>query len=171
MFCHNCGTSLDEGVKFCPNCGAPVAMEGSIPEAPAYEEPAYEQPVYEEPVYEQPAAPVYEQPVYREPVVNEEAEALSTPILVFGILGLAFACVPYINFLGIIFSAIAKGKVRQFLNAGGVLTGKARVGKILATVGLIVGIVFTAIFAIVIFMAIINAISNGGSGFNTRIYW
>lgn len=163
MFCHNCGTALDEGVKFCPNCGAPIAMEGPIPEAPAYEKPveetpAYEPPAYEPPVYQQPAAPAAE-PVYRAPVVNEEAAALSTPILVFGIIGLAFACTFWLSFLGIIFSAIGKGKVKAFLAAGGQLTGKAKVGNILAKVGLILGIVLTAFFVIWLIVMIAMAAS------------
>ena len=153
MFCQNCGTQLPEGVKFCPECGAPVEITESVRDMPTVEEPV----VAAEPVHEQ---PVYETPVYQEPVVqsNPEAAALSTPILIFGILGLSFACVPYVNFLGIIFSAIAKSKVKKFLGLGGVLSGKAKVGNILATVGLIVGIVFTAIFAIIITVAIFGGI-------------
>lgn len=29
MFCKNCGTQLQDGAAFCPNCGAPVASEGT----------------------------------------------------------------------------------------------------------------------------------------------
>ena len=28
MFCNNCGSELNNGEKFCPNCGAPVVMGG-----------------------------------------------------------------------------------------------------------------------------------------------
>ena len=152
MFCQNCGTQLPEGVKFCPECGAPVEII----------DPLRNEPTVEEPVVA--AAPIYEQPVYETPVQqpivqsSPEAQALSTPILIFGILGLSFACIPYVNFLGIIFSAIAKGKVKQFLALGGVLSGKAKVGSILATVGLIIGIILTVIFAIIITVAIFGAV-------------
>jgi len=163
MFCQNCGTQLPEGVKFCPECGAPVEIVEPLRSEPIPEEPAVvaapvqEQPVQAQLVYEQ---PVYETPAYQEPVVQSspEAAALSTPILVFGILGLSFACIPYVNFLGIIFSAIAKKKVKQFLACGGVLSGKAKVGNILATVGLIIGIIFTVIFAIIITAAIFGGV-------------
>jgi hypothetical protein len=153
MFCQNCGTQLPEGVKFCPECGAPVEIAEPLRSEPVVEAPV----IAPEPVYEQ---PVYETPTYQEPVVqsNPEAQALSTPILVFGILGLSFACIPYINFLGIIFSAIAKSKVKKFLGLGGVLSGKAKVGNILATIGLIVGIVLTVIFAIIITIMILGII-------------
>ncbi|MBR0437486.1 MAG: zinc-ribbon domain-containing protein [Clostridia bacterium] len=173
MFCQNCGTYLEDGVKFCPSCGTPVAVPAAVKETVAAQEPV--QPVEEpaaQPVYEQPAQPVYQQPVYQqpeapvyqEPVVksNPAAEALSTPILIFGILGIAFACIPYINFMGIIFSAIANGKVKAFLAEGGVLAGKAKVGSTLAKVGMILGIIFTIIFAIVIIGLIIAAFSNSG---------
>lgn len=153
MFCQNCGTQLPEDVKFCPECGAPVEIIDPLRNEPTVEEPV----VAAAPVFEQ---PVYETPTYREPVVQSspEAQALSTPILVFGILGLSFACIPYVNFLGIIFSAIAKSKVKQFLGLGGVLSGKAKVGSILATVGLIIGIILTVIFAIIITIAIFGGI-------------
>ena len=171
MFCHNCGTALDEGVKFCPNCGTPIEVpvtEEPVEQAPVYEEPVMEQPVYqqpaapvvEQPVYQQPAAPASE-PVYRAPVVNTEAAALSTPILVFGIMGLAFACTFWLSFLGIIFSAIGKGKVKAFLAAGGQLSGKAKVGSILAKVGLILGIVLTVFFVIYLIVVIAVAASHG----------
>ena len=174
MFCQNCGTFLEEGVKFCPNCGTPIAVPEVVkavaeekPVEPRFEEPAptVTEPVYEEPAYQQPEAPVYqpEAPVYQEPVVksNPAADALSTPILVFGILGVAFCCMPYlISIMGIIFSAIAKKKVKAFEEAGGVLSGKAKVGSILAKVGMIVSIVMTAIFAVVIIALIIAAIAN-----------
>ena len=177
MFCQNCGTFLEEGVKFCPNCGTPIAVPEVVaaaaeekPVEPRFEEPAptVTEPVYEEPAqpaYQQPEPPVYqpEAPVYQEPVVksNPAAEALSSPILVFGILGVAFCCMPYLlSILGIIFSAIAKKKVKAFQEAGGVLSGKAKVGNILAKVGMIVSIVMTAIFVVVIIAAIIAAIAN-----------
>jgi hypothetical protein len=30
MFCAKCGTQLEEGVKFCPKCGAPVAPPAEV---------------------------------------------------------------------------------------------------------------------------------------------
>ena len=34
MFCENCGVKLEEGARFCGNCGTPVKME-AIPTPPA----------------------------------------------------------------------------------------------------------------------------------------
>ena len=167
MYCQNCGTQIDDSVKFCPNCGTPVAVQEAVQEeqtviAQNYEQPAYQQPAA--PVYQQPAEPVYQQPTVES---NPEANALSTPILIFGILGIAFGCSFYLSFLGIIFSAIAKGKVKAFLAAGGVLSGKAKVGNILAKVGLILGIVLTVFFVIWLIVIIAAAVESGSTYYHT----
>lgn len=172
MFCQNCGTLLEEGVKFCPNCGTQVVVPNVVETvAQAAEEPV--KPVEEtvkaaeEPVYAQPQAPVYAQPqapVYEAPVVQpKQADSpLSKSILVFGILGVAFACTFYFSFLGIIFSAIAKGKVKKYVAEGYMLSGKSKVGNILATVGLILGIVLTVIAVLALVFGVILGLSNGG---------
>jgi uncharacterized membrane protein len=50
-FCGNCGAQTQDGVKFCPSCGQPVAQQAQ-PEEPARQAPA---PVYRPPVM--PGAP------------------------------------------------------------------------------------------------------------------
>ena len=58
----------------------------------------------------------------------------STPILIFGLLGvgLGFSVIP-----GVLFSLLALFRARAFTRETGVLFGKAKAGKILATAGLI----------------------------------
>lgn len=71
-------------------------------------------------------------------------------ILTFGILGIVFGAMG--GLLGIIFSAIGLSKAKKYVAEGNELTGKAKTGKILATVGLIlaiVALVFTVIFSVV----------------------
>ena len=143
MFCQNCGSALDDGVKFCPNCGAAVF-------APQPEEPA-EQPVYEEPagsLCEQPAEPVKEEPVVAAPAVDPKLNALAKGSLIFGIIGLSCTCTFWLSLLGIIFSAIGRGKVKAYLAAGGELHGKAKVGSILSKFGLIFGIILFVFFVL-----------------------
>ncbi len=146
MFCKNCGSEVREGAQFCTNCGAPVEQVKAEPAQ------TYQEPVYQSPVYEQPQQPTYQTTVVPSPAVP------SSSVLTWGILGLAFACSFYISFLGIIFSIIAQNKAKAYQAAGGQLTGKAKVGSILAKVGLIVGIVLTAILAIYLLVLIIAAI-------------
>lgn len=64
MFCPNCGSQLNDGLKFCTQCGTPLADVAPADEAAtAYEAPAYEAaPAYDAPAYE--AAPAYDAPVY-----------------------------------------------------------------------------------------------------------
>ena len=140
MICTKCGARIDDGSKFCAECGA------AVPAEPQYQQPQYTaQPQYQQPQYN--AVPVYNQSVS------------STPVLTWGIIGLAFACSFFLSFLGIIFSAVGRGKANTYLNQVGQLTGKAKVGSILSKVGLILGIVLTVVFIIYI-IAIVGLIAS-----------
>ncbi|MBO6010371.1 MAG: zinc ribbon domain-containing protein [Oscillospiraceae bacterium] len=169
MICTNCGAEIPEGAKFCISCGtaAPAAppVEQPVyeaPQAPAYEQPqaapvyaaaAPQQPQYQQPQY---AQPQYQQPQYapQQPTYYAQPQPAAgvsgKSALTFGILGIVFACTFYLSFLGIIFSAIGLGKAKAFRAAAGQLYGPAKVGKILATIGLIVGIIMTVICLIVV---------------------
>ena len=93
-FCTNCGKKIQDDIKYCPYCGAPVLPPVSAKEEPEVEEPAVEEiveevaaetPVTEEIIEEAPAveevaaeAPVIEdaveETVAAEPVIEEIAE-------------------------------------------------------------------------------------------------
>ena len=83
----------------------------------------------------------------------------STEVLVWGIIGLAFACSFFMSFLGIIFSAIAKKKAKGYESTYGLVSGKARIGKNLAKAGFIVSIILTVLCA-VYFAALIGVAIN-----------
>jgi predicted RNA-binding Zn-ribbon protein involved in translation (DUF1610 family) len=71
------------------------------------------------------------------------------PVLVWGILGLAFACSFFLSFLGIIFSVIGLKKANQFASfTGGAYSKQASIGRGLSKAGLIVGIILTVFFVI-----------------------
>ncbi len=70
--------------------------------------------------------------------MEELKQKLSTQSLVFGILGLVFC---ESGILGIIFSAIGLSKAKKYAAEAGELTGKAKTGKILATLGLVFSII------------------------------
>lgn len=134
------------------------------PQQPQYQPPVYnqpQQPQYQPPVYNQPQQPQYQPPVYNQPqpqyqppVYGQPQQPIgnpvldSGPLLTFGILAVAFCSTFWVSFLGIVFGCIQKNKLEAFLAAGGVYTGKAKVGSILAKVGRIVGIVMTACLAV-----------------------
>ena len=137
MNCKLCGAFLPEGTRFCPSCGAEVVEE--------MKQPQYQQQYvnYEAPVYDQ-----------------TEQAASAKSALTWGILGLAFAVSFYLSFLGIIFSAIAKSKVKAYIAAFGTPTAKVKTGNGLATGGLIVGIVLTVLLVIFI-IGVAGAASSG----------
>ena len=112
MYCSSCGKEMNEGEKFCPNCGAAVAAPEEVAVAPAL------------------------------PRID------TTPILVHGILALAFANTFVLSWLGIIFGVMTKKKVKAYLEQGYELTGKPLVGKILAKIGTILGIVGTVFWVL-----------------------
>ena len=179
MFCPNCGNKISEGALFCASCGTKVEAPAA-PQQPAYEavqQPAYEavqQPVYEapqqpayeavqQPAYEavqQPAYQIPQQPVQVAPVVNNandpELNSLATNTMIFGILGAALGLC--IGVPGIIFSVLTKNKVNEFVSRAGSLYGKAKVGSILAKVGLPVRIVCTAIYTISFFVGLLSGL-------------
>ena len=71
-FCGNCGTKFDDGIRFCPECGAPTGAQPQQPRQPqAYEQPQQarerQQPRRAQ-SWEGPAQQQYRQP-YSSPVV------------------------------------------------------------------------------------------------------
>ena len=141
MFCKNCGNQLAPGVIFCPNCG----QRNEEAQQPAQQAPSFSAPTFTPPSYTQAPRPGYNE----SPLLREAKDHAASSILTMGILGLAFAAFGVIvSFLGIIFSAIALGKARNYAETYGETTGKASVGKGLAIGGLISGIVMTVIYFI-----------------------
>ena len=126
MNCKYCGNEINEGAAFCATCGK-VAFES------------------------EPLAVVLETP---EEI--EQRSGLAGRILTLGILALAFAETFFLSFLGIIFGAMAKSKASRYEIECGELTGKARVGKILGTIGLILGIVLSVIAVIYVAFVVIS---------------
>jgi hypothetical protein len=167
MFCKNCGAQIPDGSVFCTECGTRVQ-----------EEPVQEEPVAQEPIQEEPVQPEYVQPEYtpvEQPVYTAEPQPASgdlndTPILITGILAIALC---WTGIGGLICAIICMSKVKKFLAAGGVLAGKAKVGKILGTVGLILSIlymVFWVIYALYFIILAIVAAAGGLSNYSSS-YW
>lgn len=151
MFCKNCGNQLPDNALFCGSCGTKVEAPAA-PQQPAYEAP--QQPAY---VVPQPAP---QQPAYVAPQAAPQAhdpykDELAGSVLSKGIAGLALA--PVFGVPGIIVSAGAKRKAREYESRYGELSGKAKVGSILSKVGLPVSIGMTVMY----FLYIIILVSGG----------
>lgn len=135
MFCPECGSQLEEGARFCQNCGAKVQAPDSVNDERKHEEPL------------RPETVVMDQPPKAEarPAASTEAEALSSSALTMGILSLVFSS---LGLLGLIFAIIGKSKVKKFRNLTGAVSGKVTAGKILSTIGLIISIIMTVVWII-----------------------
>lgn len=133
-------------MAFCKNCGAQVPDGtnvcpncGTTMQAAAGFTPDY-------------------QPTYTpQPVVQGN----STPIFVFGLLSVILGGV-----IGIIFSCVSKSKLKAWVAEGNPVTGKAKAGQILATIGLITSII--SLIVIVIYAIIIIA---GGAAIASSYNW
>ena len=79
--------------------------------------------------------------------MEELKQKLSSGSLTFGILGLIFCST---GLLGLIFSAIGRSKAKKYAEEAGELTGKAKAGKVLATIGLVFSIINLVCWAIII---------------------
>lgn len=83
-----------------------------------------------------------------------------TPVLVWGIISLAFACSFFLSFLGIVFGIVGLNKYNTYVDFCGTGSKQAHIGRKLSKAGLIVGIILTVLF-ILYFIAFIFAVSNG----------
>ncbi len=131
MFCTHCGSPLTEGAKFCAACGAPISV-------------AQPQPT-REPTPTPPPAPA--------PL--PAGTPTPTNVLVWGILGLTFACTMVFSLLGIIFSCVARGKARKYTESGALYSTQVKVGRNLAKGGLIAGIILSVFFVLYILILVL----------------
>ncbi len=112
------------------------------PQQPQYQQTDYQ---YQQQGYQ------YQQPLYQQP-------PLKTSFFILAIIGLALSCTFYLSIAGIIVSAIALSKTKKHFAMGGLFEGKAKVAKILSTIGLWGGVGMSVFFVIwVIYMIIIVA--------------
>ena len=150
-----------------PVYAQPDQPQYAQPAQPQYTQPQYAQPVQQQ--YAQPEQPQYyaQQPQYGQTpyapqyntgaVVEDPNErAQSKSCLIFGILAIAFGSSFYLSFLGIIFGAIARSKAKTYMMSYP-LVGRAKVGRILGTVGFVLGIVLTVFFTIWLIVVIAAA--------------
>ena len=135
MFCKFCGNEVADDMKFCPKCGATVEST----EIPSVDE------------------------LFAEPYTanDEEKSTSSNKCLIFGILSLALTGVSSI--VGFILALVGLKQVDKYaaLN-GGIVDGKAKVGKILSTVGIPVNIVSFIYGLIMTTIAVVNYLTEAG---------
>ena len=186
IICKNCGGELPDGAKFCTKCGYAVIPEEELrapEEAQAYDDwnaqaeaaqapkpyentvPQYDQTYQNYQPYQQTYQQPYQQPVpyqdnasynaYRSASQEDPAKTdLGRTAMIIAIVGAALGAIP-----GIILCAIARGKVKEYINRYGEPTGMAKAANIVSKVGLILSIVS---LVVIILYVILEGIFVGG---------
>lgn len=167
MTCPTCGAQLNDGLKFCTQCGTPLQVaEAPVVETPAYEAPAYEAPAYEAaPVYEAPAqaAPVYEAPTYESapayeaPVATDPGAGLGKTSKILGIIGIVTSCCGFGSVLAIV--ALILGIVGGKKSKGaGFENASAKTGLILGIVGIVISAIIYVAY-LIYYVVVLGAMS------------
>ncbi len=157
-FCIYCGTQLDEGVRFCPNCGASISEQSASQEQPT----SQEQPAFAA----SPASPA--QPTQStqsaQPVQNPKCNGFAIASLVLGIVSYVawLCCLNSITcILAIIFGIVALVQIGK---------GNQK-GKGMAITGLILGIVMVILFAALFVHGIVVANADLENVFEDYYYY
>lgn len=130
MYCKFCGNEIDQGARYCDKCGSIVTEN----ETPGMDD-GYVPEVIDS---------------YREAELDNSARKS----LVFGILSIAFGSI-----IGLIFALIGGKHAKRYadLNAG-VVEGRAKVGKILCTIGVPYGIL-SFFYAVLVLAGLASALA------------
>lgn len=163
MFCEFCGSELENGAKFCSECGAKVpeaapavaaaAVASAIPEPQV-------QPEVQKP-YE-PAASYSQPRQYAAQPSSNQGSGVAMRSMIFGIASLAvyvITFIPGISYLtpvaGIVFAILAligSAKATKL----GATGGKVKAARITGIIGIIVGAIAMIVDLIVIFVNIVE---------------
>lgn len=134
MFCSNCGSQIGDNYAPCPYCGHFKTYRADTGSQVNMTDPNRMMLHLKAPEHTMsrrtPAVTA------ARPTPSYRSMALASSALRFGILSLALGWI-----FGIIFGIMAKNRANDYLYYEGNLSGKARTGHILGTVGFIVGIV------------------------------
>jgi len=132
MYCSSCGSSVNEGQSFCPNCGAPVAQPAPQPAVQVQQPQPVAQPV---------AQPVYTQPAAASPAPAKKSRGFAIAGFILGLYTLPMSWVIFFNIIsiftglaGVIISIIALTK------KNGRLKAMAVIGLIMSSLGMIYSI-------------------------------
>ena len=132
MYCSSCGSSVNEGQSFCPNCGAPVAQPAPQPAVQVQQTQPVPQPA---------AQPVYTQPVAASAAPAKKSRGFAIAGFILGLYTLPMSWVIFLNIIsvftglaGVIISIIALTK------KNGRLKPMAVIGLIMSSLGMIYSI-------------------------------
>ncbi len=176
MFCEFCGSELENGAKFCSECGAKVpeaapavaaaAVASAIPEPqvqPEVQKPYEPAASYSQPQQYNAQPDSYSQPrQYAAQPSSDQGSGVAMRSMIFGIASLAvyvITFIPGISYLtpvaGIVFAILAligSAKATKL----GATGGKVKAARITGIIGIIVGAIAMIVDIIVIFVNIVE---------------
>lgn len=134
MFCAKCGSTVENGIKFCPACGESMLTAAAPAQAPAYAPPP--PPAYQAPAY-QPPPPVYQAMPYQNPALREPLSvgAYFVTFLVF--------CIPLVNVIMMFVWAFSSETNINKKNL-------CRAMLIWAIIGVVIGIIYAILAATIL---------------------
>ena len=143
-----------------PQYGQPVQPQYGQPAQPQYGQPA--QPQYGQPAqpqYGQPAQPQYGQPAQYDasgnPAPDPVASGYVGRALGFGITSLCCCWLPFfMSVIGIVFGALAIKQSSNYARVTSVASGRAKTGKVLGIIGLVISIIVTSVWMLALLAAV-----------------
>lgn len=165
MYCAFCGKKNGDGAKFCENCGVALVVptdDGASRVTDASPDKCGEDATQggengDRPINDG-ASEVEPHASSTESVSNqngtavdlareEEKDKRSATLLILGILSIAILeSTAVLGIVSIILGAVGLSKAGRFEKDFGMLNGKAKAGKIMSLIGLIIGCILTPIF-------------------------
>ena len=100
-FCANCGTEVNQGVRFCPNCGVQTQAPGAQAQTPVQPQ----QQSYQPSAAPQPQIIVQQVPAKEKP----ENDISLVNVIVYGIVGIILAGILFIFLLAYVFPSLSRG--------------------------------------------------------------
>ena len=169
MFCKNCGASIPDGSRFCPECGTAfdAASDAGTQGAGFSQEQSgqstYQEPVYQQPVYQQAQPQWQPQPQYQQPKTTPDGKPLRSNG--FAITGLILAILTVFLFW-IPFFGILLGIAAIIFSALGIRTEM----KAMGITALVISILFllAALFMTVFTVLLVNT-AFGGYGNSSNL--
>lgn len=131
MFCKYCGNELPETSEFCPKCGKNQGNAEFVPQTVYMNEGG-------------------EYSYGEDDSIKKEKSKLANDIMIYGIIAVAASVIVGLPLVGLIFACIAKSKLKKYALEYEEIDGRANIGKILSTVGLIVSIVYIVLIVAII---------------------
>lgn len=141
--CHSCGSLIEDGTGFCPNCGAPTG--NSVQTMPSLDENAASQ-AFDAPASGNGEPKEPERIAITPDLSGQEAERKAMAVFKLGLFSVILCWTVVCSFVGIALGIAGLISASAYTKKYGQLKGKGLVGKYLSLGGLIVSPIICILF-------------------------